>query len=67
MDLYAEHMRTADHGANRRAELDARAVLAMAAGSALFMTTVAVEDDSATLRGRIAELLTVAVDAGGTH
>ena len=65
--LYAEHMSTTDHAANRRAEIDARAVLAMAAGSALFMTTVAVEDDSETLRARIAELLTIAVDAGRTH
>jgi AcrR family transcriptional regulator len=65
--LYAEHMRTADHGDDRRDEIDARAVLAMAAGSALFMTTVAVEDESEALQARIAELLTVAVDAGRAH
>lgn len=65
--LYTEHMRTADGEANQRAELDARAVLAMAAGGALFMTTVAVDDDSDALQARIAELLTIAVDTGRTH
>lgn len=59
---------TADVGANttaerRRAELDARAVLAMAAGAALFLTTVAADDDSRPLRARIAQLLIAGVGA----
>jgi AcrR family transcriptional regulator len=39
------------------AELEARAVLAMAAGAALFLTTVAVEDDTDALHARIAAIL----------
>lgn len=59
---------TADVGAEsaderRRAELDARAIIAMAAGAALFLTTVATEDDSAALQDRIAGLLTAGVSA----
>ncbi|WP_277831202.1 helix-turn-helix domain-containing protein [Speluncibacter jeojiensis] len=37
--------------------LDARAVLVMAAGAALFTSLVAADDDTAQLRGRILELL----------
>jgi AcrR family transcriptional regulator len=44
------------------AELDARAVLAMAAGAALFLSTIAVEDDTEALHDRISGLLTAAVD-----
>lgn len=43
------------------AERDARAVLAMAAGAALFLSTVAVEDDTDALHHRIASLRTEAV------
>ncbi|MDO3400029.1 helix-turn-helix domain-containing protein [Mycolicibacterium neoaurum] len=46
------------------AELDARAALAMAAGAALFVTTVADEDDSPQLQDRMVELLTSALQAG---
>ncbi|MGW0159682.1 helix-turn-helix domain-containing protein [Mycobacterium sp. NPDC003323] len=45
-------------------EADARAALAMAAGAALFVTTVAVEDDSAQLQDRLVSLLTSALQAG---
>jgi AcrR family transcriptional regulator len=38
-------------------ERDARAVVAMAAGAALFLTTIAVEDDTDGLHARIAEIL----------
>lgn len=59
---------TADVGAQttaerQRAEVDARAVLAMAAGAALFLTTVAADDDSRALRERIAQLLIAGVGA----
>ncbi|GJF09268.1 hypothetical protein NGTWS0302_23370 [Mycolicibacterium cyprinidarum] len=43
------------------AERDARAALAMAAGAAMFLTTIAVEDDTEALHARIVDILTVAV------
>ncbi|WP_182358903.1 TetR/AcrR family transcriptional regulator [Tomitella gaofuii] len=46
-------------------DLDARAVLAMAAGAALFTSTIAVEDDAPELFARITELLTAAVGRTG--
>jgi AcrR family transcriptional regulator len=42
---------------SEEAERDARAVIAMAAGAALFLTTVAVEDDTDALHARIAGIL----------
>jgi AcrR family transcriptional regulator len=48
-------------GSGPDAERDARATLALAAGAALFLSTVAVDDDTDTLHRRIAELLTDAV------
>ncbi|QZA15381.1 TetR/AcrR family transcriptional regulator [Mycolicibacterium holsaticum DSM 44478 = JCM 12374] len=48
---------------DRQDERDARAVMAMAAGAALFLTTVAVEDDTDELHARIAGILTDAVSA----
>jgi AcrR family transcriptional regulator len=42
---------------DREAERDARAVIAMAAGAALFLTTVAVEDDTDALYARIGSIL----------
>lgn len=39
---------------------DARAVLIMAAGTALFSTTIATQDDTSEMRTRITELLTLA-------
>ncbi len=47
------------------ADLDAHAVLAMAAGAALFTSTIALEDDTPALRARITGMLTAAVRAGG--
>ena len=63
VELFVEDVHSADAAARKRAELDARAVLAMAAGAALFMTTVAADDDSARLRARIAALLRTGVRA----
>ncbi|OBG47642.1 TetR family transcriptional regulator [Mycobacterium alsense] len=63
VQLFAEDVRATTPAARRRADGDARAALAMAAGAALFVTTVAVEDDSEQLRDRIAQLLTTAVAA----
>ena len=40
---------------------DARAIMAMAAGSALFLTTIGVEDDTDALHARVARILTAAV------
>jgi AcrR family transcriptional regulator len=48
-------------GSGPDAERDARAALAMAAGAALFLSTVAADDDTDTLHRRIAELLIDAV------
>jgi AcrR family transcriptional regulator len=59
--LFSEHLKAGTSAQRRRADEDARAVLAMAAGAALFMTTVAVEDDSGPLRKRIVQLLSAAV------
>ncbi|OBK74467.1 TetR/AcrR family transcriptional regulator [Mycobacterium sp. 1274761.0] len=61
VQLFAEHLNARTPAERRRADDDARAVLAMAAGAALFMTTVARDDDSQTLSARITELLTAAV------
>lgn len=43
------------------AERDARAALAMAAGAALFLTTIATQDDTDALHARIADILIAAV------
>ncbi|UXA18408.1 TetR/AcrR family transcriptional regulator [Mycobacterium sp. SMC-4] len=59
--LYADHVRAQTDPQRRRAELDARALLAMAAGAALFTATVADEPEAEALRSRIAQLLTIAV------
>jgi AcrR family transcriptional regulator len=63
VQLFADHLQATTPAQRRRADTDARAVLAMAAGAALFTTTVAVEDDSAALSDRIAQLLTAAVSS----
>lgn len=44
-------------------EMDARATLAMAAGAALFVTTVAVDDDSPALQAHVKQLLFSALGA----
>ena len=56
--LYAEHLAATDTAARRQADLDSRALLVLAAGAALFVTTVATDEDSSALRTRITELLT---------
>src|SRR6478735_3785659 len=45
------------------AEVDARAALAMAAGAALFVTTVAVDDDAPVLQDRLVQMLCTALGA----
>ena len=45
-----------------RADLDARAVLVLAAGAAMFASIVAAEDDTAPLRARILDLLIPVAD-----
>lgn len=49
-------------GAGDETELDALAVLVMAAGSALFAGLIAAEDDTPALRARILELLLTVAD-----
>lgn len=63
VQLFTEHLQARTPAQRRRADLDARAVLVMAAGAALFMTTIAAEDDSDALRDRITELLLTSVGA----
>lgn len=63
VQLFADDVQATTPAKRRRADVDGRATLAMAAGAALFVTTVAVEDDSETLRNRIAQLLITAVAA----
>lgn len=65
--LYVGHVNAATQAERRHADVEARALLAMAAGAGLFMTTVAQEDDSTVLRERITHLLTTAVDRPGAH
>lgn len=65
--LFADDVDATTRPERRRADLDARASLAMAAGAALFVTTIAVEDDSPALRNRIAQLLTTAITASRTQ
>lgn len=63
VQLFADDVQATTPAKRRRADVDARATLAMAAGAALFVTTVAIEDDSETLRNRVAQLLITAVAA----
>ena len=65
--LFAEHLGADTPARRRRVEQDARAVLVMAAGAALFLTTVGVEDDTAALRHRIAELLSAGIRTTASH
>ncbi|GAB3221648.1 TetR/AcrR family transcriptional regulator [Mycolicibacterium hippocampi] len=50
-------------GESADAELGARTVLAMAAGAALFLTTIATEDDTDELHANVAEILVAAVSS----
>ncbi|BBX71702.1 TetR/AcrR family transcriptional regulator [Mycolicibacterium psychrotolerans] len=65
--LFAEHLAADTPARRRRAERDARAVLVMAAGAALFLNTVAGEDDTEALRHRIAELLSTSIRSVPPH
>jgi AcrR family transcriptional regulator len=58
VQLYAEHVDAATPHEQREADLDARALLTMAAGAALMLTTIAADDDSTEQLDRIAQLLT---------
>lgn len=58
--LFTEHLAATTPEGRRRADLNARAVLIMAVGAALLMTTMAIEDDADDLRRQLAELLTTA-------
>ena len=61
VQLFSDDVNATTHDERRRADIDARASLAMAAGAAWLMTTIAVEDDTEMLLNRIAQILTAAV------
>ena len=67
VELFAEHLAAGTPARRRRVEQDARAVLVMAAGAALFLSTVAVDDDTEALRHRIAELLSTSIRTAAPH
>ncbi|WP_418004504.1 TetR/AcrR family transcriptional regulator [Mycobacterium sp. PDNC021] len=58
VDLFADDVDAQTVDERRSAELDARAVLIMAAGAAMYVSTIAADDDSAELEERMVELLT---------
>lgn len=57
VQLFIDHRHAKTAAQRRRADRDARAILVMAAGAALFMSTIADDEDSDALRRRITELL----------
>lgn len=59
--LYTDHVNATTRRERRQAELDGRALLTMAAGAALMLTTIATEDASGPQLSRIARLLSDAV------
>ncbi|BAX90229.1 TetR family transcriptional regulator [Mycobacterium shigaense] len=61
VQLFRDDVNATTPDERRRADIDARASLAMAAGAAWLMTTIAVEDDTDMLLTRIAQILTAAV------
>ncbi|SPM33796.1 TetR family transcriptional regulator [Mycobacterium rhizamassiliense] len=61
VQLFGEDVNATTPDERRRADIDARASLAMAAGAAWLMTTIAVEDDAEVLLNRIRQILTAAV------
>ncbi|MGE2833151.1 helix-turn-helix domain-containing protein [Mycobacterium sp. SMC-4] len=62
VDLYVTHVEATTDAQRRRAALEARALLTMAAGAALFSATIADETGEAEqLRAKITQLLTTAV------
>ena len=56
--LFADDVGAQTAEERRSAELDARAVLIMAAGAAMYVSTIAADDDSTELEERMVELLT---------
>jgi AcrR family transcriptional regulator len=67
VELFSEDVGAVSAAERQKSELVARAVLAMATGASLLMTTVASDDDSAPLRDQITALLTAGVGAVGAH
>jgi AcrR family transcriptional regulator len=57
VELFAEDVGATTASDRRSAELDARAVVTMAAGAAMFLSSIAVEDNSSELEQRVVELL----------
>lgn len=58
VELFVADVEATTPSQRASADLNARAMLAAAAGAALFMSTVAVDDDSDALENRIVKLLT---------
>lgn len=58
----AELFSAGEEGNTADAVLDARAVIAMAAGASLFLSIIATEDDTDAVHGRIGDLLLNAID-----
>lgn len=67
VELFADDVGAQTAEERRSAELDARAVLIMAAGAAMYLTTIAADDDSAELEERIVELLTTGYRAASAN
>jgi len=67
VDLFADDVGAQTAEERRSAELDARAVLIMAAGAAMYVSTIAADDDSAELEERIVELLTTGYRAASAN
>jgi AcrR family transcriptional regulator len=61
VQLFSDDVNATTPDERRRADIDARASLAMAAGAAWLMTTIAVEDDTGMLLSRIRQILTAAI------
>jgi len=61
VELFSEDVGAVSAAERQKSELVARAVLAMAVGASLLMTTVASDDDSALLREQITALLAAGV------
>ncbi|TXH17268.1 MAG: TetR/AcrR family transcriptional regulator [Mycobacterium sp.] len=67
IDLFADDVGAQTAEERRSAELDARAVLIMAAGAAMYVSTIAADDDSAELEERMVELLTTGYRAAAAN
>jgi hypothetical protein len=61
VQLFSDDVNATTPAERRRADIDARASLAMAAGAAWLMTTIAIADDTEVLLNRIAQILAAAV------